>query len=371
MAESKKLPDGPARQLVGKILDDKWRVLELIERPHGHSGGTYSVCYKVSQIKKDGEDSGEEEIRFMKAYDIVVYFEKDEEGDTLKQISRMNAQFEYEKELSTSCKNSYVTKVAYVAGSGEVKGDYRGLNIPVPYLVFEMADGDLHKFLDLNQDIETSWKFKSLHDIAVGLKQLHAIKIYHQDIKPSNILTYPTPSAYDNTKIGDLGRSVKLNSNCPHLEEKFWGDHTYVPPELSYSRPVMTPEERMMLTDHYLLGSMIVFYFYGFTYNSEFYKGLNEELKPRNTTLTYYEVKDYLVNRYDEMMTHLKSELSFNDEKINDRFFSLIGYLCHPDIGKRHRSKPSAVSLHQKFSLDTVVSDLQYLYQRSRYRLKK
>ena len=65
--------------------------------------------------------------------------------------------------------------------------------------------------------------------MAVGLKQLHGIKISHQDLKPSNVLLYNEGFV---SKIGDLGRSLCADIDAPHDNGiNFPGDFTYAPPE--------------------------------------------------------------------------------------------------------------------------------------------
>ena len=44
--------DTPARQLVGMCLDNKWDVVEQLERPPGSTGGTFSTSYVVTNAKR-------------------------------------------------------------------------------------------------------------------------------------------------------------------------------------------------------------------------------------------------------------------------------------------------------------------------------
>ena len=50
--------------------------------------------------------------------------------------------------------------------------------------------------------MDYAWKSKSLHDIAVGIEQLHSMQVIHQNLKPSNIFQFEKES-----KISDIGKS--------------------------------------------------------------------------------------------------------------------------------------------------------------------
>ena len=83
--------------------------------------------------------------------------------------------------------------------------------------------------MDISETTDVAWCFKSLKDIAIGLRNLHNVGISHQDLKPSNILVFNTES-----KISDLGRSMCENLNGPYNDWIFSGDQTYAPWEVFY-----------------------------------------------------------------------------------------------------------------------------------------
>jgi len=121
-----------------------------------------------------------------------------------------------------------------------------------------MADGDIRKRMHFVDELDVVWSLKSLHSIAVGLKQLHGIEVSHQDLKPSNILVFREES-----KIGDMGRSVSRRLPSPYDNLQFSGDKNYAPPEILYGFQEPDWFKRTYSTDCYLLGSLIVFYFTG------------------------------------------------------------------------------------------------------------
>ena len=68
------------------------------------------------------------------------------------------------------------------------------------YYVMEKADYDLKSFLNDNE-VANSQKILLCYEIIRGIKELHALNIYHRDIKPDNIFFTGTGT----WKIGDLG----------------------------------------------------------------------------------------------------------------------------------------------------------------------
>ena len=140
----------------------------------------------------------------------------------------MTENFTYERDLLKFCSEHNMKRIVTAIDSGE----YREPEtiIPVPYLVFELAQGNLKNFRPIkNPDL--AWKLRVFHGILVGLRQLHNHSIVHQDIKPSNILIF----GKDVSKISDLGSATKfdLESNWNKMEHV--GDLRYSPIELLYN----------------------------------------------------------------------------------------------------------------------------------------
>ena len=98
-----------------------------------------------------------------------------------------------------------------------------------------------------------------LHDVTVGISQLHRGNIAHQDIKPSNVLIFSD----SDSKIGDLGRSSQRGVHAPHDALPFAGDQSYAPPECLYGHIPQTWGERRLACDLYQIGSLIVFMYAG------------------------------------------------------------------------------------------------------------
>lgn len=347
-----------ATNLTGVTLDGSWVVGERINHNPSHTGGAYSICYKV---EKDGNKY------FLKAYNLEAYLKGDEDPvNRFNEMTRMIKQYEYEKNLSEFCRNQGVSKVECIIDSGQISAGPD--NILVPYLIFERADGDVREFMKSTINVDFAWKFHSLHDVAVGLNQLHKINVYHQDVKPSNILTFG-----DESKLGDLGRAVRHLSDCPFFDDRYWGDKTYMAPEVAYTSNIGKDERRMLLTDLYLLGSLIAFYFTGVPFNGLLYKNIMSERHFSNTDLTYSEVIEELKESFEIAIGSIRSIIKLNDNKAEEKLINLIYGLCNPDIERRHHpdvTSASATNIKIKYGMERVISTLDLLHRQFKFKLR-
>lgn len=192
-----------ANSLLGRKLKDKWHVKEKITPKEGSTGGVFGVCYIVT----DGEIDA-----FLKAINFQPFFHMGHGKPLVEILNDHTNAYKYELDLLMRCKNNRLSKVSTVLDQGEEFVE--GYPIPtVPYLIFELADGDIRSHLSFKKDVEKSWKLKSLHDVAVGLKQLHSVKIGHQDLKPSNVLVFNEGII---SKIGDEDDGIAISHETGH-----------------------------------------------------------------------------------------------------------------------------------------------------------
>ena len=233
--------DSAANNLLGRTLTRGWKVIEKITKADNATGSFFSICYKV---EKDNKTC------FLKAFNFTpflqVSMQSGENRSMTDVMGDMIDAYKYERSLSEHCKTGHVTKVAFVIDYGEEIVPNFTINL-VPYLIFELADGDVRRNLNYSKKLDFAWKLKSLHDIAVGLKQLHNVNISHQDLKPSNILLFDKES-----KIGDLGRSMCKDIESKYNDQIYSGDWNYAPPELIYQYYERDWEKRVYATDCYL-----------------------------------------------------------------------------------------------------------------------
>ena len=128
------MENSAAHNLLGLTLKTGWNLTEKITKTANSTGAFFSVCYKVG---KDGQTC------FLKAFDFAKFQQLSEEGRMVTDIiADMTTAYKYERDLSEHCKNRHVTKVAFVIDSGEEFLSNYAIGI-VPYLIFELADGDV------------------------------------------------------------------------------------------------------------------------------------------------------------------------------------------------------------------------------------
>lgn len=351
-----------AYKLVGYTFKKGWKVKSVHQTGGKPTGGIYSICFDV---EKDGR------LCFMKALDFNQYISRaDKKGESVDYVGCINVmtnQYIYERDLSLACLNRKIKNVACVIDDGQEFAE--PLNVIVPYLVFDMADYDLREKLDMSNNLDLAWKMTSLHDVAVGLHGLHQAGITHQDIKPSNILIY-NKELVDTTKIGDLGCSDCDFLSSPYKSRIFTGDHTYSPPERAYKILEDTdPFKQKLLTDCYLLGSLIVYYLTGFSMNAILNKYLPKSCLPNVYSGTLDELKSYLQNAFTQALIEIENEIP--SVKFKERLLLAIKYLCNPDPSRRGHPSNISCKYGSQCNLERFISILDLLRRQAEIEIIK
>ena len=238
----------PADSLDGYDLGNGWKVIEKLHKGPFSTGGRFSVGYKV---EKSGSQA------YLKALDFSA---ASQAPGPARALQAMTEAFNFERDLLDKCKTNRLDRIIIPLHDGSLIVPGFGDFSLVHYLIFEMASGDIRRVVSDWQAIDLRWCLKSLHNVAVGLRQLHAAGIAHQDLKPSNVLVMMNADS----KIGDLGRAsdrTKVSQNdCFPIP----GDQGYAPLDLYYQDAnAINGFEKRFLADIYLLGSLFFFYFTG------------------------------------------------------------------------------------------------------------
>ena len=347
------MSDNAAEALVGQLLKNRWKVIKKIDPPPGSTGGFFSVCYIVED--EDGQ-------AFLKALDFKAFFAMFPGRSVIEIIQEQSNAFQYEKELLHRCRNRNLSKVSTILDEGEAY--IAGFIIPnVPFLVFEMADGDIRSQIDFTIKLHYAWKLRSLHNVAVGISQLHSVKIGHQDLKPSNILLYDNKAT---SKIGDLGRSLCNDILAPHENGNFPGDFNYAPPEFWYNERIAEWDMRIKTTDLYLFGSLIVFYFTGLSMTTLLMKHLPLVFRPDTWGGNYNTVLPHLIDAYSRAIIELKA--SVGDTEVTDDIVKIVEYCCHPEFAKRGHPKTLSET-NNKFDLARIVTLLDIYARKAEIKL--
>jgi serine/threonine protein kinase len=341
-----------AESLEGLKINDRWNVVKRIIPNKKNTGGCFSAAYVVE------DENG---IAFLKAIDFNAFFNSGKKN-VVDAIKEMTDAYTYERDLLYRCKKNSLSKVSVIIDEGIIELDSFTIINKVPYLVFDMADGDIRTVIDFTSSIDYCWKIKSLHSIAVGLKQLHGIKIGHQDIKPSNILLFDDKKI---SKIGDLGRSLCKDLSAPHDFGGFVGDPNYSPPEYYYGITHTDWDFRVKSTDFYLFGSMITFYFSALNMTTLLFQNTHKSFWPQSWGGDYSSVLPYLVDSFQKAM--LEFQDSIDDDLLKRELKKIVEYCCHPDPKMRGHKDTTG---KQILDLHRTISKLDLLHKHLLYKVK-
>jgi len=327
----------PSELLTGCVINE-WLVIEPLQTFQGQTGGFFSRGYIV---QKNGSRA------FLKAMDLHGPMKQG-----LKAIENATRQFNFELELQSLCRDKRLANIVKLLENGE----YQVKNMPsddellnkVYYLIFELADGgDIRRELNFNKCKSDSWKAFVLHRVAVALTQLHKNDIAHQDLKPSNVLSFRNENEY---KLSDLGRSSSKKHAAPTDICPFPGDYNYAPPEYHYGFIPSDYHDRRYGSDAYLLGSMISFLYCGL--GAINLTMMNLPKNYQEETGSFSDVLPFLINAHTKSLLYLKP--NFPSEQA-DALAEIYFQLCHPD--PQVRGHPVTRSLPGKqIGLERYVS---------------
>jgi len=340
-----------AHNLDGKVLAGGWTVLGKLPKA-ASSGGTFSVGYIVKGPKQ--EDG------FLKALDIAAAMGS---GDMVSALREMTAAFEFERDLVEKCRLNRMKKVVLPFTSGQVAVDQTPLGM-VPYIIFEKATNSVRGLLDDFNDFELAWIFRSLHNTAVGMMELHGNKITHQDLKPSNVLVFED-DIEDICKIGDLGRASDANKKGP-FDIQVAGDQRYVPFDLFYQMGDLSDFDRKRSTDLYLLGSMIFNLFCG----SPITFAIAAKVERKNITNVFAESLPFIEQAFSDVMNDFEAVLLKKAGKLSSEVLELVKKLCDPDPRQRGEKNLIGTSISQ-YNLQRCVSKLDLLSGKAEFELKR
>lgn len=353
----------PARLLTGITLASGWRLVKQVESDKDrHTPGFFSVGYHAERGA---------ERAFLKAFDIgAVMLMNGGGGDPAKMmlsLQQLTSAFNAEDALLKFCAQSKLDRIVRAIETG-FAAPPPGVGpaatpFPVPYLLFELAEGDIRKFVGKASDAEDSWRFKHLHEVATGLHQLHTHRIAHQDLKPANILVF----ADEGAKIGDLGRASRDGHVAPHDNLPIPGDRRYAPPELRYGEMPTSWVDRREASDLYHLGSLMCFLFTGLSVNAILDQKTPEPFRPENWRGRYSEILPHVIAAFTKLLDEVSPQFP---EWARDEMTTLLKQMCHPEY--QQRGAPDArAQTKNPIGIDRFVSNFDRLSKRATLRLKK
>jgi eukaryotic-like serine/threonine-protein kinase len=335
-----------AHNLLGLTVGNGWKVIAKHVRADGASGGRYSVCYYV---ERNGERA------FLKAID---FSRAEKAEDFAREMQKLTEAFNFERDLLNKCSQRHMDRVVTPLENGVVKVDDTFLGRQVHYIIFEAADGDIRGRLAAIDMAEVTWRLYALRHITTGLSQLHTAGIAHQDMKPSNVVTFGEES-----KVADLGRASEKGVVGPTDDERFPGDRTYAAPELLYNHIAPDFSTRRFGGDLYLLGSMVTFFFTGISSTAALLSHLHPDHHYLNWQGSYKDVLPYLRNAFGSAVRSIGSQ--FRIRQLQIELTDVIAQLCDPDPELRGHPL-SRIGIGNRFSLERYISKFDHLALRSR-----
>lgn len=350
------LDNTPASRLSGMVLQNGWVVGDVLAVGRAQdgdegSGGTFSVSY---QVAKDGK------IAFLKAFDLDNVLRKRGSRSWMQTLQEETTAFNNEKGLNAFCVKSKMRQVVKIIEHGEVtvpamQGDMVN---EIPYMVMELADGgDVRSYLRQSGLHDIAVKLRYLKEVVLGISQLHAEKISHQDIKPSNVMIFGGAGA----KIGDLGRASVQGSAGVYDSWVVAGDQGYAPPEQLYGLTLKEWVDRRERCDLYQFGSIVSFVMFGVTVNSVISKRLPKALSPRNWgggESTYEQALPYLQKAFYEGLEECRGSLP---DWLGGRVVDLIDQCSNPDYTKRGARSVLGQKNFLGLGFNRFVSELDFL----------
>jgi eukaryotic-like serine/threonine-protein kinase len=346
----------PAAHLAGFRLAEGWRVLSRIADPDEVLEEAFSFGYMVE------DDSGRQ--AFMKALNFVPMVRKGTRGESMMdRLAACIEAYQYEKNLLCHCRDRRLSRVVRVLSHGEVEVPGGGHLSVVPYLVLELADGDVRHRMDLMRDLDIAWALRALRHTTTGLRQLHAVGAAYQDLRPANVLTQEDGRQM---KLGDLGRAVSRQSTAPHQKDKVPGDRGFAPPEQLYEA-FRGDWEARQAADLYQLGSLAVYLFTRHSMTTLIHRFLQPELRwGRWNGEDYGEVLPYVRVAFGRAMEEVEAKLeaAFQRPNFSNRLLRIIRELCDPDPNVRGHSRDRAIPAN-RYGLQRFEGELNLLAKRA------
>ncbi|MFT3728606.1 MAG: hypothetical protein QM759_12345 [Terricaulis sp.] len=358
--------EGPLHKLAGIRTEDGWEIVQLVQRKEYQTGGCFSVGYLVCH--EDGRKG------FLKALD---FSSAAGDPDPARALEALTASFNFERDVLALC--TRLSKVVLAISDG-------ALHIPdaplgrVLYLIFELAEGDVRKFAKRPNEFEVIWSLRALHHVAVALRQLHGAGIFHQDIKPSNVLVFKEGTL---SKLADLGRAHATGLPAPHDFLDLPGATHYAPPEQYYGHDWGDRRAARASADLYLLGSLLFFFFMGVMFTPAWFANLRQEHYPRRLSPT----DDGWTGKYEDVLPFLRDAFArasgefaarvmalfspLNLRAEGEELISLLGYLVDPDPQKRGHPGTRANKHSDPFALARFISALDRIANRSEWAFRK
>jgi serine/threonine protein kinase len=336
-------------KLEGLSLKNGWRVVKLVVQSDDATGGMFSCSYRA---EKDGKQF------FLKAFD---FSRASQAVDLALALQQLTTAYLYERDILLYCNERRLRRVVHAVDHGEVQvPGFPGVNGRVLYLIFELAEGNLRQQVNINSRLDTMWCMKALKETAAAMRQVHGIRIAHQDTKPSNVLKFGSTF-----RLADFGRASREGYAALHDHLAVAGDRTYAPPEQLYDMRDPDFSTRRFGCDLYMLGNLAAFLFTGINVTAALFDRLDPRFRPDKWNDTYSKVLPYLVAAYTDVISDIRQKI---DIAVVSEIVPIIQELCNPDLGQR--GCPKGIKRGNQYSLERYDSRLNLISQKVEWRVR-
>jgi serine/threonine protein kinase len=341
----------PAENLKGQLIKDRWKVVER-KNPDGKdtTGGYFSVQYTVV-------DAASGDVAFMKVIDLAkaLLIYQQQNVSTAEAMHIVSESHLFEVHLAEACKARKLKKVIKVLDHGDIPAEIPMFGtVGIPYIIFEHADCDAHSLLNSSKRNDLPWHMATLHQVAVGIQELHNTKIAHQDLKRSNVVFFGDEAV----KLIDLGRAVKRDRPSRNDLRPVPCQPINAPVELLYGYMSHDWDEMHFAADLYLLGSLAYSMLFELSMTCALINELPENLRPASLfgkngySGPYKDVLPVLDRALSNVMAKAAPDI---DESIRECFLSTLFLLCNPDPAKRGHPKNIATRTN-RYSCERFIS---------------
>lgn len=290
-----------------------------------------------------------------------AYDRKEDRYVALKVLSQRAStdgriEFETERELLADLISSSNVVTCYGADGDmitvTVQGTGAQADLPVRYLVLELAAACLTELLLKRSDVGWMDRLDLFRGVAKGLHQLHLTRTVHRDLKSENVLLFPQKHKEVVAKVTDLGRAKNTEAPTRFLPQEYLagrGDLRFAPPELlwrlGYDHPLCWRR-----VDFYLLGSVFFEIVTGLGLTALALKNPFAILQ-RTAPMTEKERERSYRNELANMRTQFEASFQVLEAEVPSVIRAdagrLIRQLCDPDperrkvgLGKKDISQP-------------------------------
>lgn len=352
--------------LVGTELVDGWKIVHEFPRatvaPSAEkTGGNFSLSCVAEKEVTDKPN----QVAFVKVFDFTKA--NAITGDFLMAASLLNTSFKSEVDILDKCMKEGLDRIIRKHTSGEIAAIPGVTNYPAPYIILEHADADLRQVVN-NAKYDIAYKLKVLHDVAVGINQIHSKDISHYDIKPSNVLVLD--KAGEGSKIADFGLSIDHKEAGPLARPPVFAK-PYAPPEVAFGVIPVEPVNRNRGIDVYHLGCLTTYLLAGVTPMPHYIAGLEKEMVPSwwggEGKIPYETALPFLVKLHAEFVAVVSESIP---EEYRPELTKIVTELTHPDYKLRgdpdHRAR-----VGNPHGIDAYMNKFERLSRKSFVKLSK